>query len=125
LRQIIVVFALATASVLSSIASPACTKFGRDDTPVEKVQSSWAPADAAMSHYRYAEALQHLNSTYGFLAAIKDPFTRQCVADGALQRISIARAGEQFLLNHPGDDRGAKLAADQAQRVFPMMHNCT
>jgi hypothetical protein len=77
-----------------------------------------------MERYQYAEALRHLESTYIFVPAIKQPFIRTCVADGAQIRIVSARAGATYISAHPGDTAGAKLAADKAWRAFPIMHNC-
>ena len=77
-----------------------------------------------MNQYRFAEALQHLDSTYGYLLAIKDPFTRKCVAEGAQLRITSAKAGVAYLSGHSGDYSGAKDATDKAWQTFPMMHNC-
>lgn len=77
-----------------------------------------------MSHYRYAEALKHLDSTYGYLSAIENPFTRKCVAESAQLRITSAKAGGAYMSGHSGDYSGAKDAADKAWRTFPIMHNC-
>ncbi len=102
----------------------ACVQFGADQRAVERVQSSWAPAEQAMQAGEYAKALKELRATSALLPAIRKPFTRNCVAGGANNRIASAIAGQSFLVRHPNDHGGAKAAADRAWRSFPMSHNC-
>ncbi len=118
------ILALVALAVLIPDSSLACASFGKDESAVEKVQSSWLPADLAMDHYRYSEALQHLESTYIFVPAIKQPLLRKCVAEGSEQRMSMAKAGDKYISANPGDYSGAKLAAEKAWRAFPSIHNC-
>ena len=118
------ILALVAVLVLVPGASLACASFGKDESAIDKVQSSWLPAEVAMDHSRYADALRHLEWTYAFVPAIKQPLLRKCVAEGSQQRISMAKAGDEYLSLKPGDYLGAKLAAEKVWRTFPTMHNC-
>jgi hypothetical protein len=107
-------------------AAPAigCVSFGADQPAIDKVQSSWGPAEDEMDSGQYAAAVKELRSTLPFLSLIRDPFIRNCVADGANIRIIAASAGADYLVQSPYDKRGAKAAADRAWKAYPMRHNC-
>jgi len=95
------ILAFALAALLFPSVAPACGSFGRDDSAVGKVQSSWGPAERLMAHGEYAKALKELQATAQFLPSIHDASTRACVAEGANIRIVAARAGAAYLSQHP------------------------
>ena len=59
-----------------------------------------------------------------YVADIRTPKLRACVANGAQARIVSARAGAVYLAHHPGDRPGAKHAAALAWKAFPFMTTC-
>jgi hypothetical protein len=120
------VIILALTSLLPTVPTVglACVIFGADQSAVDRVQSSWGPAEAAMRKGSYSQALDELRSTAQYLPTIHNPNTRRCVGEGANIRITSASAGQKYLATHPGDLAGAKVAADAAWRAFPMSHNC-
>lgn len=117
------VIILALTSLLPTVGL-ACVTFGADQSAVDRVQSSWGPAEAAIKKGSYSKALDELRSTAQYLPTIHDPNTRRCVGEGANIRITSASAGQKYLVAHPGDLAGARVAADAAWRAFPMSHNC-
>lgn len=112
------------AFVLAPATAIACTSFGADHAAVERVQSSWAPAEHLMAQHRYTAALAMLSDTEKFLPRIHDAFVRGCVGEGAGVRIASAKAGNAYLSSHPRDVAGAQLAARRAWTSYPMGHNC-
>jgi hypothetical protein len=123
LSRIGTVAALAGAFCLPA-ASYACGNFGADRAAVDKVQSSWGPAEAAAAHADYARALELLEATKQYLPSIQNVDTRRCVGEGADLRIASATAGKSYLSKHPGDASGARSAYHAAWMAFPLSHNC-
>lgn len=105
-------------------AAIACGHFGADQDAVDKVQSSWGPAETAAGRSDYAKALKLLDGTRPYVSSIHDANTRRCVGEGADIRISSARAGEAYIAAHPGDKDGAKAAYNKAWTAFPLQGNC-
>ncbi len=93
MRYIIFVTAMALSV---PVAAFAYVQFGADQPAVDKVQSSWAPAERAMQSGAYAKALKELRATSALLPSIHNAFTRSCVAEGANIRIVSATAGQSF-----------------------------
>jgi hypothetical protein len=105
-------------------AASACVSFGKDQTAVDRVQSSWLPAARLEAVGDYAKALAELKATALFLPAIHNSFTRGCVAGGVNIREAEASAGATYLVQNPGDFAGAKTAAHVAWYHFPLRHDC-
>lgn len=116
--------ALVLVLMFALLAAGKCADFGDDGPAVVKVQASWGPGEALMQQHQYARALAELQSTKRYLPEIQNVRLRECVADGAQIRIVSAQAGRTYLEHHPRDVAGAQLAADRAQRAFPMRHDC-
>lgn len=102
----------------------ACDSFGPNEGAVDKVQSSWGPAEDLIAKHDYSRALAELEATERYLPLIHDAFIRKCVAQGANLRLVSARAGAAYELRHPKDVTGATSAAHRAWVTFPMSHNC-
>jgi hypothetical protein len=110
--------------LLAPVGASACVSFGADTKAVDKVQSSWDPAERLTSSGDYATAVKELEATARFLPSIKNAFIRGCVAGGSNIRIVSAKAGESYLSAHAGDLAGAKHAADVAWKSYPQRHDC-
>ena len=89
-----------------------------DDPAVRNVQATWSRADALMSRGNYKNALAELNRGNALLPLIKIKLFRDCVSDGAQQRIVMAKKGQAYLLAHHGDLKGADRTAQLAFKNF-------
>ena len=96
----------------------------QDAAAVAHVQSTWNAGQNYLDRGEYTRSIAPTRSTMRYLGAIKDPFTRGCVANGIDLRIASARAGRAYLVAHHGDKAGAKAAAHQAWVAFPVRHDC-
>jgi hypothetical protein len=118
---------LTAAAIIAGLTlnvAAACVTTGHDDAAMDKVESSWPAADNADRDGSYASALAKLNATYVYVADIRTPKLRACVANATQGRIVSARAGAVYLAHHPGDRPGAKHAAALAWKAFPFMTTC-
>ena len=105
-------------------ASACGPDYGTDNTAVQRVQSSWPPAENYLRNGHYARALARLRATSAYAPGIHDALTRRCINEGANMRIASATAGQMFLSAHPGNYAGAHAAATRAWRNYPLSGLC-
>lgn len=106
------------------VAALACLDFGPDQPAINKVQSSWGPAEHLMAMGDYAQAVERLRATTQFLTSIQSAFIRGCVAEGANSRLAEANGGAVYLSMHAGDLTDATAAAQRALTNYPTRHDC-
>ena len=118
----------ATLLLLLSIFAPASrAAYASDidtDPVVRKIQATWYRADLLMVRSNYASAVAELKRGNAFLPQIKNRLSRDCVSDGAQQRINMARKGHIYLTVHRGDTQGANRVAQEAWKGYRGRNNC-